>query len=57
MKTLLIILAIYVALDIISGVGIYVALRSKGWDKWELGGKFRDIMRLSYEDFKEKYLR
>lgn len=53
MSTLLIILAIYVALDIITGVGIYTTLRIKGWDKYEMARHFRAIMTKPYEDYVE----
>ena len=53
MTTLLIILATYVALDIITGVAIYATLRIKGWSKWEIGRTFKAVMTKPYEDYVE----
>lgn len=53
MSTLLIILAIYVALDIITGVGIYITLRVKGWTPSEMARQFRAVMTKPYEDYVE----
>lgn len=53
MTTLTIILAIYVALDIITGIALYVTLRLNGWSRYELARRFRDLIALPYEDFVE----
>lgn len=53
MNTLAIILAIYVGLDIICGVGLYGLLRIKGWSPCELGRKFRSLLTESADDFLE----
>ena len=54
MKIALIILAIYVALDIISGVAIYLNLRLKGWSPSELAWNFRKLMKTPCDDFIEE---
>lgn len=53
MKTLFIILAIYVALDVITGIALYAVLRINGWSRYELARRFRDLIALPYEDFVE----
>ena len=53
MKTLLIILAIYVALDILTGVGIYAVLRINGWTPAEMGLRFRQVLKTPYHDLVE----
>lgn len=53
MKTLLIILAIYVALDIITGVGIYAALRINGWTPAEIVYRFRQVLKTPYHELVE----
>ena len=53
MKIWLIILAIYVALDIITGVGIYAILRINGWTPAEIGYRFRQVLKTPYHDLVE----
>lgn len=53
MTTLTIILAIYVALDIIASIILYAVLRINGWSRYELARRFRDLIALPYEDFVE----
>jgi hypothetical protein len=53
MTTLTIILAVYVALDIITGIILYAILRINGWGRYELARRFRDLITLPYEDFVE----
>ena len=51
MKVLFIILAVYVALDIISGIAIYLNLRINGWPGRELARRFKMLMKLPCEDY------
>lgn len=53
MNAITIILAIYVALDIISGIIIYAILRLNGWSRYELARRFRDLLREPADDFLE----
>jgi hypothetical protein len=53
MTTLTIILAVYAALDIITGIILYAVLRINGWGRYELARRFRDLIALPYEDFVE----
>ena len=53
MKIWLIILAIYVALDILTGVGIYAILRINGWTPAEIGYRFRQVIKTPYHDLVE----
>jgi hypothetical protein len=53
MKVLLIILAVYVALDIITGLYIYITLRIKGWPRYEMARRFKMLMHLPCEDYNE----
>ncbi len=53
MTTLTIILAVYVALDIIASIILYAVLRINGWSRYELARRFRDLIALPYEDFVE----
>jgi hypothetical protein len=53
MKVWLIILAIYVALDILTGVGIYLALRINGWPPYEIGYRFRQVLKTPYHELVE----
>lgn len=55
MKALMIILIAYVALDIITGTAIYIVLRKKGWSRYNLAWKFRDALRLTYDEFIERH--
>lgn len=55
MKTLLIILAIYVALDIISGVAIYIILRLNGWTGFEMAREFRNLIKFHQEDYVDAF--
>ena len=54
MTTITIILAVYVALDIISALVILFILHLNGWTLTELARGFRDLMRLNQEDFVER---
>lgn len=51
MKTILIILAVYVLLDIIASVWVYTALRINGWTMRELAMQFRKLLNNSAEDY------
>lgn len=51
MKTILIILAVYVLLDIVSSVWVYTALRINGWTMRELAMQFRKLLNNSAEDY------
>ena len=53
MKTLFIIFAVYVALDIITGIILYAILRINGWGRYELARRFRNLITLPHEDFVE----
>ena len=54
MTTITIILAVYVALDIISALVILLILHLNGWTLTELARGFRDLMCLNQEDFVER---
>lgn len=53
MKTLTIILAIYVALDIIISIILFAILRLNGWSRYELARRFRDLLTKPADDFLE----
>ena len=53
MKTLFIIFAVYVALDIITGIILYAILRINGWGRYELARRFRDLITKPADDFLE----
>ena len=53
MSTITIILAVYVALDVISALVILLILRLNGWTLFELARGFRAIMGKPQEDFVE----
>lgn len=54
MKIWLIILAVYVALDILTAIGIYTILRLKGWTPYEMARRFRQAMSVPYEDLMDE---
>lgn len=45
MKTIMIILAVYVALDIIASIWLYIALRVKGWRLWTMALALRSAVK------------
>ena len=56
MNTLTIILAAYVALDIITGIVVYALIRANGWTRWEIARQFRNLLRWHQEDYVEEFL-
>lgn len=52
-NTIFIILAIYVGLDIILGLWLYIHIRCKGWRKWDIAVNFRNLLRMHNRAFKE----
>jgi hypothetical protein len=54
MTTLTIILAVYVALDIIASIILYAVLRINGWGRYELARRFRDLIAKPADDFLEE---
>ncbi len=51
MNALTIILLVYVALDIITGIILYAVLRKNGWSRYELAVNFRNLIRKSRRAF------
>ena len=52
-NTIFIILAIYVGLDIILGLWLYIHIRCKGWRRWDIAVNFRNLLRMHNRAFKE----
>lgn len=54
MKIWLIILAVYVALDILSALVVYAILRLNGWSIYEMAYRLRQVLKVPYEDLLEE---